>query len=140
MAVVFVVSPEPLIAVFGAEEQVVAVARSLLLIGACFQIFDALAMTSHGALSGAGDTRYVMVVGVAGAWFLNLPLAWLFVLRADLGATGAWIALSLEIAVVAVVYTRRVLGDRWMEKTVVKVGDSVEAGSVGTAVVSTEAA
>ncbi len=121
MAVLFIVVPEPLIAVFGAEEQVVAVARNLLVIGACFQIFDALAMTSHGALSGAGDTRYVMVVAVAGAWFLNLPLAWIFVVWADLGAAGAWIALSVEIAVVAVIYTRRVLGDRWMEQTVVEV-------------------
>ena len=119
MAVLFIVTPEPLIAVFGAEAQIVAVARNLLVIGACFQIFDALAMTSHGALAGAGDTRYVMVVAVAGAWFLNLPLAWIFVVWADLGAAGAWIALSVEIAVVAAIYTRRVLGDQWMESAVV---------------------
>ena len=118
MAVVFIVTPEPLIAVFGAEEQVVAVARNLLVIGACFQVFDAVAMTSHGALSGAGDTRFVMVVGVAGAWLLNLPLAWIFVIRADMGAAGAWIALSLEIAVIAAIYTHRVLGDRWLDRRV----------------------
>lgn len=140
MAVLFIVSPEPLIAVFGAEDQVVAVARSLLLIGACFQIFDAVAMTSHGALSGAGDTRFVMLAGVAGGWFLKLPLAWLFVIHADLGAAGAWIALSLEIAVLAAVYTHRVLGGRWMEKTVVAVHEPVEAVPGGTDAVSPEAA
>jgi MATE family multidrug resistance protein len=134
MAVLFVAIPEPLIAVFGADPQVVAVARNLLMIAACFQIFDALAMTSHGALSGAGDTRYVMVVGVAGGWLLNLPLAWVFVVWADLGARGAWYALTVEIVIVAIIYTRRVLGDRWMEAVV------VEAPLAPTATVDVEVA
>jgi MATE family multidrug resistance protein len=134
MAVLFVVAPDPLIAVFGAEEQVVDVARNLLVIAACFQVFDALAMTSHGALSGAGDTRYVMVVGVAGGWLLNLPLAWLFVVWADLGARGAWYALTVEIVIIAIIYTRRVLGDGWMEAVV------VEAPVAGTTKVEVEVA
>ena len=134
MAVLFVVFPEPFIAVFGADERVVEVARSLLVIAACFQIFDAVAMTSHGALSGAGDTRYVMFVGVAGGWLINLPLAWILVVWADLGAAGAWYALTTEIVIVALIYTRRVLGGRWVESVVVEAAvESKEEAAVEAA-------
>lgn len=110
--VLFAAIPEPLIAIFGAEQAVVDVAGQLLLIAAAFQVVDALALVAQGALNGAGDTRFVMGVSVFCSWGVNLPLAWLLAIHFELGAVGAWLALTAEISVCAALSVGRVLRGR----------------------------
>lgn len=115
-AVVFVLFPGPLVALFGAEPEVAALAERVLWVAAAFQVFDAVAVVSQGTLGGVGDTRFVMVSGVLAGWIVMVPLAWLLAVPAGLGVLGAWIALATEIAVLAVVCLLRVLaGERRRE-------------------------
>ncbi len=111
--IVFVAVPGPLVAVFGAEAAVSAVARDLLLVAAAFQVFDAVATVAWCTLQGAGDTRFVMVCSIAGAWFVKLPLGIALAMPLGMGATGAWLGLTAEIVFFAFIATHRVLGDRW---------------------------
>ena len=113
-AFVFVLFPTPLVTVFGVEAEVVDLACQLMLVAALFQIFDALATIGIGALTGAGDTRWVMVVGVATAWLVNLPLAWLLAIHLEWGAVGAWLGLTVEILVIAIFHLARLRGDAWL--------------------------
>ena len=113
-AFVFVLVPEPLLAIFGAEAEVMVLASDLMVIAALFQVFDAIATVGIGALTGAGDTRWVMAVGVTAAWFISLPLAWLLAVELHWGAVGAWLGLTAEILVIAVIHLARVQGDRWL--------------------------
>ena len=112
--VVFVVAPEPIVAVFGADPEVAELAITLMMIAAGFQVFDAVAMVSHGALNGAGDTRFTMVTSVLAAWFIQLPVTWTLAVPLGLGAPGAWGGLMVEIAALAVISLWRIRGTEWL--------------------------
>lgn len=112
-SVVFLLVPGWLLAPFGLEPEVLSVAVSLMAVAAAFQVVDAVAMVGLGALNGAGETRVAMVLGVAAAWLVKLPLGWLFVRVYHLGAAGAWWGLMVEIAVVAVVVAWWVERSAW---------------------------
>ncbi len=113
-AFAFVAFPVAFIAPFGAEGEVTSLSVQLLVLAALFQLFDAVAMVGQGVLNGAGDTRFVMWTSVGISWVLNLPFALLFVRVWDLGATGAWIALSLELAFLAAITVQRLRSGRWL--------------------------
>lgn len=138
--VVFVVVPGPLVAVFGVEPEVAALARTLLLVAAGFQIFDAVAMVAQGALNGAGDTRFVMVSSVLAAWLLQLPVAVFLAVPMEMGAVGAWIGLTVEIAGLAAVSLWRVRGDTWLEAAVVAAKASPNPAQGGKAATERETA
>ncbi len=108
------VAPGPLVGVFGAEPRVASIARDTLLVAAAMQVLDAVATVALGTLSGAGDTRFVMVLTVTATWFAKLPLAAALVVGLGLGAPGAWLGITLEIAVLALVAGLRVRGTRWL--------------------------
>lgn len=113
-AVVFVVVPGPLVAVFGVAPEVEALGRTLLLVAAGFQVFDAVAMVGQGALNGAGDTRFTMRTSVASAWLIQLPVSVTLALPLGLGAVGAWMGLTVEITVLALVTGLRLRGTAWL--------------------------
>lgn len=121
--IVFVAFPEPLVGVFGVAPEVAALGRTLLIVAAGFQVFDAVAMVAQGALNGAGDTRFVMVTSVLAAWLLQLPVAVALALPMGMGAVGAWIGLTVEIAGLAAVSLWRVRGDRWLEGASVTIAE-----------------
>ena len=106
-AVVFAAIPRVLLSIFDAGPDALEVAATLLLVAAGFQVLDAVATVAYCTLAAAGDTRFAMVSAVAAAWIVKMPLAAWAIVSGD-GALGAWLALSLEVAVLAVVGTWRV--------------------------------
>ena len=115
-AVVFCVMPQPLLSVFGPDAVVAEIATDLLFIAAAFQVIDAVAMVSLGALNGAGDTRYTMWVAVGSTWLVKLPVGYVLAAPVGLGAAGAWLGLTMEIALVAAFVLMRIRGDTWLQK------------------------
>ena len=105
-ALTFVVGRGHLVALFSSDPELIAVAKQLLLVGAAWQIFDAIGMVRAGALNGLGDTRFVMVTSVVCSWAM-LPLAWYFAKALDWGAPGAWLALTANLGFVALILTLR---------------------------------
>ncbi|MBA2663058.1 MAG: MATE family efflux transporter [Bradymonadaceae bacterium] len=112
-ALVFWLFPEPLVLAFNRDPNTVAIACKLLVIAAIFQIFDATAMVSSGALNGTGDTQFTMWTSIVCGWFILVPLAYAFAFVLGWGATGAWLALVVEMAVVALITTARFVGNGW---------------------------
>jgi len=100
--IVFWTIPESLIGVFQAEPAVLALGASLLAVAAVFQVFDAIVMTTFGALNGVGDTRYSMIVLVLGSWFVLVPSAWFFAFELGMGVVGAWIGITVEIFILMI--------------------------------------
>ncbi len=106
-AVVFLVAPRPLIALYTRDPRVLAVGPSLLWIAAAFQIFDGVQTVCTGALRGLGETRMPMFANLIGYWVLGLPLglALCFVLR--WGIYGLWIGLTLALVFISLALLRR---------------------------------
>jgi len=116
MGVVFWLTPGPLVDAFGVSPQVRVIALDLMLLAAFFQVFDAVAMIGYGALSGAGDTRFVMRASLFVSWGVKVPLVWLFAGPLALGAPGAWGAMTLEIIVLAALVWHRTRGTAWLSR------------------------
>jgi MATE family multidrug resistance protein len=100
-AMVFLLVPVPLIALYTRDPKVMAVGPSLLSLVAAFQIFDGIQTVSTGALRGLGETRIPMLANLVGYWVLGLPLGLTlcFVLR--WGIYGMWIGLTVALIVIA---------------------------------------
>ena len=80
---------------------------------ALFQAFDAVQFISSGALRGAGDTRAPMYIVLSAAWFMFLPLAFVFGTVLDMGVVGAWAGATLYIVVVGILMFLRLKTERW---------------------------
>lgn len=100
-AVVFLVAPRPLIALYTTDPRVMAVGPGLLLLAAAFQIFDGIQTVSTGALRGLGETRAPMLANLVGYWVLGLPLGLGLCFLLKWGIYGLWIGLTLALVVIA---------------------------------------
>jgi MATE family multidrug resistance protein len=100
-AVVFLVAPGPLIALYTRDAHVMAVGPSLLGLAAAFQIFDGIQTVSTGALRGLGQTRVPMLANLVGYWVLGLPLGLSLCFLLHWGIYGLWIGLLVALIVIA---------------------------------------
>jgi multidrug resistance protein, MATE family len=114
MGAVFLFLPGPLLGVFEPSDEVAEAGRALLLVAAGFQLFDAVAMVGFGALKGAGDTRFTMVLGVSAAWLIKLPVGLWLAVGVGWGAGGAWLGMTVEIVLLAIAVSWRLMGTRWL--------------------------
>ncbi len=85
----------------GEADAAIALAASLLVLGASFFIFDGVQTIAAGALRGLSDTRVPLVFAVIGFWGVGFTAAYLLGFSASLGAYGIWIGLSLGLAAYA---------------------------------------
>jgi multidrug resistance protein, MATE family len=83
------------------DPQTVALAASLLVLGATFFIADGVQTTAAGSLRGLNDTRVPLAFAAISFWLVGFTGCWLFGFTFGLGAYGIWIGLSLGIAVYA---------------------------------------
>lgn len=115
MGLVFAFFGRPLVAAFTDDPQVVELAARLMLWAALFQLGDGVQVVLAGALRGAGDTKYVMLTSLAGAWFVFAPLAFGLMSVLDLGVEAGWIAINAWVVALSVLLIARFRGDRWKE-------------------------
>jgi multidrug resistance protein, MATE family len=80
------------------DPQTVALASSLLVLGASFFIADGIQTIAAGSLRGLNDTRVPLVFAAISFWAIGFTGCWLFGFTLALGAYGIWIGLSLGIA------------------------------------------
>lgn len=106
-AVVFVVAPGPLIALYTRDPAVMAIGPSLLGLAAAFQVFDGIQTVSTGALRGLGETRVPMLANLAGYWALGLPLGLALCFGMHWGIYGLWIGLTVALIVIAAILILR---------------------------------
>ena len=113
IAKLFSLLPEPLLRLFTSDPEVIALGRPLLLVGAGFQLFDALAIIADGALRGAGDTRWPFAARFVLAWGLQVPLAYLLGFTLGFGLTGAWLGAMVYIIALAAILVLRFRSGAW---------------------------
>lgn len=129
MALVYVAFPERLIAFFTTEAdaaRLTGYARPLFLIVAACLGFDALFNILYGALRGAGDTRFPMLVNVLSAWLLFVPAAWYAIGR--WGLVGAWSCFFFHLLVMSTAYLWRFRGEGWLRGSLIAEAKGENAG------------
>ncbi len=90
--------------------EAVATAISLLRVAAIFQIFDASQATLANMLRGLHDSRWPLVIALAGYWAIGAPIGVALGFAASLGPVGVWIGLASGLAAVAILLMIRWLG------------------------------
>ena len=87
--------------------EVVALARTFLLVTALFQIADGAQAIGSGMLRGLQDARKPMMFALLGYWGIGLPLGVVLAFPLKLGGLGIWIGLAAGLAFVACLMIRR---------------------------------
>jgi MATE family multidrug resistance protein len=106
-AMVYLLFPGPLIALYTRDAGVMALGRRLLWIVAAFEIFDGMQTVSTGALRGLGETRAPMLANLVGYYALGLPLGLTLCFALGWGVYGLWTGLTLALIVIALALLAR---------------------------------
>jgi MATE family multidrug resistance protein len=96
--------------IYTTQADVLALAASLMLFVAAFQLFDATQATALGALRGYKDTRIPMVITLFSYWAVGLPIGCILgfgYLGEPMGIYGFWVGLVVGLAVVAALMNYR---------------------------------
>ena len=80
---------------------IVALALSFLRIAAIFQVFDGGQAALANMLRGVHDSRWPMIMALAGYWGIGMPTGLALAFLTPLRGLGLWIGLAIGLAVVA---------------------------------------
>ncbi len=102
-----------LVGLFTEDPAVIAQGTAALRITALIQPAMALSFVFSGALRGAGDTRYTLLVTATSIWLIRIPLAAFLAHGLGWGLPGAWVGMLADFAVRALLFGRRFMGGAW---------------------------
>lgn len=116
MGVIFMIFRRSLIGLFctaGTGQGIIEMGSTMLIFGALFQAFDAVAIVCYGGLKGAGDTRFPMFATIFCSWFVFVPLAWLLTIHLEMGVAGAWLSIVIFVGLLAIINFWRFASEAW---------------------------
>ncbi|MBL0309783.1 MAG: MATE family efflux transporter [Bacteroidetes bacterium] len=93
------------------DTEVIALASSMLLFAAFFQISDGLQAVAAGVLRGVQDVKIPAVIAFVSYWMIMLPTCYLLTFTFGLGLKGIWIGFIVGLSVTAVMQISRF---KWM--------------------------
>lgn len=105
----------PIAESFSDDAGVIDVTVKLFYFVVVYQVFDAAGVTTSGALRGAGDTRFPMIISFVCIWGVMLPLMFGLDKFFELGIYGAWAAASTCIIVCGIFYYIRFKRGKWKQ-------------------------
>ena len=76
--------------------------------------FMAWGIILGGGLSGAGDTRSVLIRVALSVWLVRIPLAYIFVVLFGFGAVSVWWSMNISQFVQAFVMSKRYFSKEWL--------------------------
>jgi MATE family multidrug resistance protein len=85
----------------GAASETIALAATLLAVGATFFLTDGVQTVAAGALRGLSDTRVPLLIAASSYWGAGFATSYGLAFVLDLGATGVWLGLSTGTTVFA---------------------------------------
>ena len=107
-ALIFLLAPRLLAAVFTTDAGVIAIAGVLIPVAGVFQIFDGAQAVGAGVLRGLGDTRAPLIGMIAGYWLIGLPVSLVLGFHTPLRAAGLWWGFVASLGVVALFLAVRI--------------------------------
>jgi len=99
--------------IFVDDPEVIALGVAPLQVLGMIQPLSAATMVYSGALRGAGDTRWTLLITALSVWALRIPLT--SALIVPLGLVGAWLGMAIDNVMRAVLFWLRYRTGRWAE-------------------------
>ena len=96
-ALVLVAARSQIAGLYTRDADVAALATTLLLYAAVFQVADGLQVGAAGALRGFKDATVPMLMNVFSYWVLGFPLAWWLGVGLGHAAPGVWTGLIIGL-------------------------------------------
>ncbi len=115
VGLLFLLFPAQIVGAFTNDPDVIAVGTLPLRMVGLIQPLLASNMIFSGALRGAGDTRYPMIVTGVGVYVTRLPIAYALAHLVGWGLPGAWGALIVDFSLRGVLNFLRFRGGRWKQ-------------------------
>ena len=106
-ALLFIVTPRPIIAIYSRDARVLALGAHILLIVAAFEVFDGAQGVATGVLRGLGETKIPMLMNFGGYWLFGLPLGAVLCFDLHWGLSGIWTGLTVALITIAVLLVTR---------------------------------
>jgi MATE family multidrug resistance protein len=106
-AVVFASAGGALARIFSADPSVTTLAARLLVVAACFQLFDGGQVMGAGALRGLTDVKVPTLITFTAYWLLALPAGYGLAFGTPLGPLGVWMGLAAGLACAAILLWMR---------------------------------
>jgi MATE family multidrug resistance protein len=123
--ILFLLAPEFLVRLFHPEgtsemfEQVVPMAKSMIRIASLYVLAEAMMVAIVGALRGAGDTHFTMLISVAAHWTF-VPVIYLMLHIWQLSPVAAWLGLVIMFLIFCFVLMIRYRSGKWKNIKVVE--------------------
>ena len=95
----FFIIPQFLVSLFTKDKDVIELATMALKIVSICQPFSGASMVLAGSLRGAGDTKSVLLITYLGIFLIRIPITYLFLNVLNLGLAGAWIVMTIDLAI-----------------------------------------
>jgi MATE family multidrug resistance protein len=127
VAVIFVVTPKPLLNLFKTQHLTMAQYAEIMNLGvilmrfvAVFCFFDALNLVFSGAIKGAGDTRFIMwTIGALSLGAMITPM-YVAVEVFQAGLYAAWTLATFYICALGIAFMMRYLQGKWKSMRVIE--------------------
>jgi MATE family multidrug resistance protein len=100
---------DAVVGLYTSDTSVQAIAISLLLMAAVFQVADGVQIGAAGALRGYKDTKMPMVINMFAYWALGFPLAYMATITYRAPPSYIWAGFVLGLTVAAILLTFRFL-------------------------------
>jgi MATE family multidrug resistance protein len=98
---------DAVVGIYTNDPSVTAIAISMLLMAAVFQVADGIQIGAAGALRGYKDTRVPMVINIVAYWVLAFPLAYLATVTWQLEPAYTWGAFVVGLGASAILLSWR---------------------------------
>jgi multidrug resistance protein, MATE family len=113
VGIIFFAVPHLLVAGFKPEPKVLELAINLLRFMAFYQVFDAAGIIFRGALAGASDTRFPMIITMIGAWVVMVGGSAVLTVGLGWGLLGAWGGAFVYVCSMGVIFWLRWRAGKW---------------------------
>jgi Na+-driven multidrug efflux pump len=118
VAIAMYFNAEFLIRIFTSETLVIEVGVDCLQIVSLTYVFFAFGMVTVQAFNGAGDTRTPTWINLISYWLLQIPLAYFLAVHLDKGVNGAFWAIAIAQATLAVISVAWFKQGGWKRKEI----------------------
>jgi putative MATE family efflux protein len=115
MALVYFFAPEPLLRVFTSDPEVLAVGVPAMRVIALATPVWSLGMVLSGALRGAGDTRFPLLVTTVTGWAIRVPVGYVAGLMLGFGLPGVYAGTLADALLSAALMVWRHRRGKWRE-------------------------